>query len=64
VAVYMIVIVALCLVVYFTLPETGSRAPMATVSATDSIAVIVSEQPTHLETSHPDAAVSSGRPRN
>jgi MHS family alpha-ketoglutarate permease-like MFS transporter len=64
VAVYMIVIVALCLVVYFTLPETGSRAPKATVSATDSIAVIVSEPSAHTETSNPDAAVSSGRRQN
>jgi MHS family alpha-ketoglutarate permease-like MFS transporter len=40
VAVYMIVIVAICLVVYFTLPETGSRNPQATVSVTDSIAVV------------------------
>ena len=35
VAVYMIVIVAICLVVYFTLPETGSRAGRATVAAAD-----------------------------
>ncbi len=40
VAVYMIVIVTLCLIVYFTLPETGSRNPQATVSVTDSIAVV------------------------
>jgi MHS family alpha-ketoglutarate permease-like MFS transporter len=64
VAVYMIVIVALCLVVYFTLPETGSRAPKATVSATDSIAVIVSEPSARTETSNPDAAVSSGHRQN
>ncbi|MFF1570709.1 MFS transporter [Streptomyces sp. NPDC058293] len=43
VAIYMIVIVALCLIVYFTLPETGSRAPRETVSATDAIAVVMSE---------------------
>ncbi|MDQ0618548.1 MFS transporter [Arthrobacter globiformis] len=35
VAVYMIVIVALCLVVYFTLPETGSRAGRVTVAPAD-----------------------------
>lgn len=45
VAMYMIVIVALCLIVYFTLPETGSRAPRATVSATDSI-FVVADDPT------------------
>lgn len=44
VAVYMIVVVALCLIVYFTLPETGSRAPRATVSATDSIFVVVDDK--------------------
>jgi MHS family alpha-ketoglutarate permease-like MFS transporter len=31
----MIVIVALCLIVYFTLPETGSRTKRATVALTD-----------------------------
>ena len=36
VAIYMIVIVALCLIVYFTLPETGSRTKRATVALTDS----------------------------
>jgi MHS family alpha-ketoglutarate permease-like MFS transporter len=36
VAFYMIVIVALCLIVYFTLPETGSRAPRATVAQSDT----------------------------
>ena len=35
VAIYMIVVVALCLIVYFTLPETGSRAPRATVASAD-----------------------------
>lgn len=35
VAIYMIVIVALCLIVYFTLPETGSRTERATVALTD-----------------------------
>ncbi|MDQ0259503.1 MFS transporter [Sinomonas atrocyanea] len=34
-AIYMIVIVALCLIVYITLPETGSRAPRATVALAD-----------------------------
>ncbi len=34
-AIYMIVIVALCLIVYFTLPETGSRTKRATVALTD-----------------------------
>ncbi|MEX0158641.1 MULTISPECIES: MFS transporter [unclassified Microbacterium] len=43
VAIYMIVVVSLCLIVYFTLPETGSRAPQATVSATDSIGVVVDD---------------------
>lgn len=32
---YMIVIVALCLIVYFTLPETGSRTARATVALSD-----------------------------
>jgi hypothetical protein len=35
VAIYMMVIIALCLVVYFTLPETGSRVGRATVALTD-----------------------------
>jgi MHS family alpha-ketoglutarate permease-like MFS transporter len=35
VAVYMIAIVALSLIVYFTLPETGSRAARATVAPAD-----------------------------
>ena len=35
VAIYMIVIVALCLIVYFTLPETGSRTKRATVALND-----------------------------
>ncbi|WP_336159820.1 MFS transporter [Amycolatopsis sp. VC5-11] len=35
VAVYMIVVVALCLAVYFTLPETGSKTPRATVALKD-----------------------------
>jgi MHS family alpha-ketoglutarate permease-like MFS transporter len=34
VAIYMTVIIALCLIVYFTLPETGSRE-RATVALTD-----------------------------
>lgn len=53
VAIYMIVIVSLCLIVYFTLPETGSRRPRATVSATDNIAVIMDDpvvtEPIHAE---------------
>ncbi|UKA60561.1 MFS transporter [Arthrobacter sp. FW306-2-2C-D06B] len=36
VAVYMIVVVALCLIVYFTLPETGSQAGRATVALADA----------------------------
>ncbi|MFF1882256.1 MFS transporter [Pseudarthrobacter sp. NPDC058196] len=43
VAVYMIVVVALCLVVYFTLPETGSRTGRATVALADA-EVIEGEQ--------------------
>ncbi|MHC8607532.1 MFS transporter [Paenarthrobacter ureafaciens] len=35
VAVYMIVVVALCLVVYFTLPETGNRGDRPTVALAD-----------------------------
>lgn len=35
VAIYMIVVVAICLAVYFTLPETGSKTPRATVALTD-----------------------------
>jgi MHS family alpha-ketoglutarate permease-like MFS transporter len=35
VAIYMIVVVALCLVVYVTLPETGSRTPRSTVALSD-----------------------------
>jgi MHS family alpha-ketoglutarate permease-like MFS transporter len=35
VAVYMIVIIALCLIVYFTLPETGSKTLRATVALND-----------------------------
>ena len=35
VAIYMIVIVALCLIVYFTLPETGSKTQRATVALND-----------------------------
>jgi MFS transporter, MHS family, alpha-ketoglutarate permease len=35
VAIYMIVIVALCLIVYFTLPETGSKTLRATVALDD-----------------------------
>ncbi len=35
VAIYMIVIIAVCLAVYFTLPETGSRVERATVFRTD-----------------------------
>ncbi|SDP63833.1 MFS transporter, MHS family, alpha-ketoglutarate permease [Arthrobacter sp. ok909] len=35
VAVYMIAIVALCLIVYFTLPETGSRTGRVTVAPID-----------------------------
>lgn len=36
VAFYMIAVVALCLIVYFTLPETGSRTGRATVALADS----------------------------
>jgi len=36
VAIYMIAIVALCLIVYFTLPETGSREGRATVAPADA----------------------------
>ena len=39
VAVYMIVIVAIALAVYFTLPETGSRAARGPVAQNDSISV-------------------------
>jgi MHS family alpha-ketoglutarate permease-like MFS transporter len=35
VAIYMIVIIAVCLAVYFTLPETGSRIERATVHLSD-----------------------------
>ena len=35
VAIYMIVIVALCLIVYFTLPETGSKTLRSTVALSD-----------------------------
>jgi MFS transporter, MHS family, alpha-ketoglutarate permease len=35
VAIYMCVIVALCLIVYFTLPETGSKTQRATVAQDD-----------------------------
>jgi MFS family permease len=35
VAIYMTVVVALCLIVYFTLPETGNRGQRATVAPTD-----------------------------
>ncbi|WKN61169.1 MFS transporter (plasmid) [Rhodococcus opacus] len=38
VALYMIVVVALCLAVYFTLPETGSRSNRTTVAPNDSAA--------------------------
>jgi MHS family alpha-ketoglutarate permease-like MFS transporter len=61
VAIYMIVIVSLCLVVYFTLPETGSRAPRATVSATDSIAV-VADDPAIAEPDSPRRRGSRSRP--
>ncbi|MEV7865411.1 MFS transporter [Streptomyces sp. NPDC088124] len=54
VAIYMIVIVALCLVVYFTLPETGSRAPREIVSATDTIAVVMSENSSTAASSAPE----------
>jgi MHS family alpha-ketoglutarate permease-like MFS transporter len=43
VAIYMIVVVALCLIVYFTIPETGSRTPQKIVSTTGTIAVVMSE---------------------
>jgi MHS family alpha-ketoglutarate permease-like MFS transporter len=36
VALYMIVIIAVCLAVYFTLPETGSKTMRATVALQDS----------------------------
>jgi MFS transporter, MHS family, alpha-ketoglutarate permease len=35
VAVYMIVVIAICLAVYFTLPETGSKTLRATVALED-----------------------------
>lgn len=35
VAIYMIVVVAICLIVYFTLPETGSKTLRATVALVD-----------------------------
>jgi MFS transporter, MHS family, alpha-ketoglutarate permease len=35
VALYMIVIIAVCLAVYFTLPETGSKTLRATVALKD-----------------------------
>jgi MFS transporter, MHS family, alpha-ketoglutarate permease len=35
VAIYTVVIVALCLIVYFTLPETGSKTLRATVALDD-----------------------------
>ena len=35
VANYMTVVVALCLIVYFTLPETGNRGERVTVASTD-----------------------------
>lgn len=54
VAIYMIVIVALCLIVYFTLPETGSRAPREIVSATDPIAVVTSEDSSTAASSAPE----------
>jgi MHS family alpha-ketoglutarate permease-like MFS transporter len=54
VAIYMIVIVALCLIVYFTLPETGSRAPREIVSATDTIAVAMSENSSTAASSAPE----------
>jgi MHS family alpha-ketoglutarate permease-like MFS transporter len=54
VAIYMIVIVALCLIVYFTLPETGSRAPREIVSATDAIAVVISEDSSTAAGSAPE----------
>ncbi|MDH6622899.1 MHS family alpha-ketoglutarate permease-like MFS transporter [Streptomyces sp. LBL] len=54
VAIYMSVIVALCLIVYFTLPETGSRAPREIVSATDTIAVVMSEDSSTADSSAPE----------
>ena len=36
VAIYMTVVVALCLVVYFTLPETGDRGDRVTVAPVDA----------------------------
>jgi MHS family alpha-ketoglutarate permease-like MFS transporter len=36
VAVYMIAIIAVCLAVYFTLPETGSKTLRATVALKDA----------------------------
>jgi MHS family alpha-ketoglutarate permease-like MFS transporter len=35
VALYMIAIIAVCLIVYFTLPETGSKTLRATVALDD-----------------------------
>jgi MFS transporter, MHS family, alpha-ketoglutarate permease len=54
VAIYMIVIVALCLIVYFTLPETGSRAPREIVSSTDTLAVVMSEDSSTAASSAPE----------
>ncbi|MFJ9180592.1 MFS transporter [Streptomyces sp. NPDC102360] len=54
VAIYMIVVVALCLIVYFTLPETGSRAPRKIVSETDTIAAVMSEDSSAAAGSAPE----------
>lgn len=61
VAIYMIIVVSLCLIVYFTLPETGSRAPQATVSATDTITV-VTDDPAITEPTMPRRRDTRSRP--
>lgn len=53
VAFYMIAIVAVCLVIYFTLPETGSKSQRATVGLND-IEVIEGELEEAAVASHPE----------
>ena len=57
VAIYMTVIVALCLVVYTTLPETGDRGDRATVAPADT-EVLEGE---HLLSSSPSATGAATR---
>ena len=59
VAIYMIVIVALCLIVYFTLPETGSKTQRATV-ALDDQEVVEGEE---LEAAKRPVGLGRPRPR-